>query len=151
MTSILFNKILLLCRHQPRRNEPVSEVWEQTRSVRAQKKTYNQSHKTLNRTIAFHRPKNIMPIPELINIEQTIDIMEDRRVHRIPLMSRCRNVTRRKDLIVLIKILLDDLETTDPVLRARIVQVRSTVSFSTIPCRFNVISRAASFSLLGRS
>lgn len=91
-----------------------------------------------------------MSTPELINIEQTIDIMEDRRVHRIPLMSGCRNVSSRKDLIVLIKILLDDLEKNDPVLRARIAQVRNAVSFSTIPCRFDVISRAP-FSLLGRS
>jgi hypothetical protein len=117
----------------------------------AQNKTNHT--KTENRTIALHHPKrasNDMSTPEIINIEQTIDIMEDRRVHRIPLMSGCRNVSSRKDLIVLIKILLDDLENNDPVLRARIAQVRNAVSFSTIPCRFDVISRAP-FSLLGRS
>jgi hypothetical protein len=65
---------------------------------------------------------------ELINSEQTIDIMEERRSHRISLMCRRRDVSSsRKDLIFFIKLLVDDLEKTDPALRANIVKVRDVV------------------------
>jgi hypothetical protein len=91
-----------------------------------------------------------MSMTEVITSEQTIDIMEERRIHRIPLMSSCRDVRSRRDLIVLIKILLDDLEKTDPPLRAKIVQVRDIVSSELFSLAFNAISRTC-FSLSGRS
>jgi hypothetical protein len=91
-----------------------------------------------------------MSSTEVITNEQTIDIMEERRIHRIPLMSSCRNVRSRKDLIVLIKILLDDLEKTDPALRTKIAQVRDTISSELFCLEFDDISRTF-FSLPGRS
>jgi hypothetical protein len=88
---------------------------------------------------------------ELINSEHTIDITEERRTHRISPMCRCRDVSSRKDLIFLMKLLLDDLEKTDPVLRANIAQVRDLVPVLIYSISFSIFSHASFISIPGRS
>lgn len=57
---------------------------------------------------------------------EATECMDDRRIHQIESMSYCYDVTSRQELLVLIKVLLDDLEKKDPSLRAATAKVRAT-------------------------
>jgi hypothetical protein len=108
-----------------------------------------QSHKTLNRTITLHhdwRAITSMSRTDFITSEQTVDIMEERRIHRIPLTctSHCRDVRSRKDLIIFIKTLLDDLEKSDPVLRTQTAEVSDKKSCLNYSILHSMLSHALS-------
>jgi hypothetical protein len=65
--------------------------------------------------------------------QEATQVLDERRLHKIPQMSNPNDIASRQELLVLIKVLLNDLEKKDPSKRAKTVRVRTNRLYGLLP------------------